>query len=783
MRRRPADVAGALAGFALAALVLAPSLLGRTAFLPADLWQRAIPWAFSPPAEAARFPSNPLLADPAILYAPQLFVVHQSLRRGSFPLWNPSFRCGEPLLATAVSGPLAPTQWPVLLLPWPDGFAWSAWLRFGLMWAGAYALGRALRLGRALALGLAVSFSLLPAFLFHFQQPHATVAVWLPWLLLAVERLGQRAPLGARPALRAALPLAGVELLALSATHAQAAFNFGFAGALYLLLRLPFRPWRVAVGARAAGLGALALGVGLGAPLWVPFAELLRDSATLVERSAMGREWLPSPRALRLLWDPFALGSWSSGPAWRGRLNFEEEQQYLGLLPFVFLLGGAAGLARAARRETGLVAALLGTLAVCGSLAYGWPPLHGWLASLPPFDVNRNARFRLFAEAALLLLAALAARGWRGALAGRGAPPRASLGLAALAAAGAAALLATGLAGRFAGRPWLALASACALWLGGALASTPAERRLAGALVPLLLLADLAPVYAGYHPQPPRAWAAPARALAELPRALRDAPAARVAAQDFAPPNLPALLGAVDVAAYSLPVSARTDLFQRRVLGLADPDRLTRADLAKAGVVRALAGSCAEWLYTNVAYGPELADSVELADERRGIRLYRLRHAAPWAAWHPAAEVTRVGDREAALAHLLAARGRAPEPIAIEGGEAAAAAEVPRGGTPVAARQVTPQRIEVELPAVAAAEGGVVVVRTSFDPGWRAESETARALRVVPAQLRFLGVETPAGTRRVVLRYAPPRFAEALAAAGASLALVLAACGWSRRAG
>src|SRR4029453_14682508 len=294
MRRRTADVAGALAGFGLAALVLAPALLGRTAFVPADIWMRGIPWAFAAPPEAARFPSNPLLSDEAILYAPQLWVVRESLREGAFPLWNPHFRCGEPLLATAVSGPFAPTQWPVLLLPWPDGFAWSALLRFGLMWAGAYRLGRALRLGRGVALGLAVSFSFLPAFLFHFQQPHATVAVWVPWMLLAGERLARAAPRGTRAALRAALPIAGLELVVLSATHAQAAFNFSFASALYLMLRLPLRPWRTGAIARAAGAGALLLGLALGAPLVIPFLELLRESSTVVERRTMGRHRVPS---------------------------------------------------------------------------------------------------------------------------------------------------------------------------------------------------------------------------------------------------------------------------------------------------------------------------------------------------------------------------------------------------------------------------------------------------------------------------------------------------------
>jgi hypothetical protein len=489
---------------------------------------------------------------------------------------------------------------------------------------------------------------------------------------------------------------------------------------------------------------------------------------------------MPSPRAAETLWDPLALGDARLGSVWRGALNFEEEQQYLGLLPWVFLAGGALSLARGARREAGLFAALLGVGLVCGSLAYGWPPLHDWLASQPPFSWNRNPRFRLFVECSALVLAFLAARGWRGSLAARS-PRHAALALAVLAAALAAVLLGLGLASRFGPRPLVALAAACALWFAGAFAAGARERRLVGALVPALLLADLAPVYAGYHPQPPRSWAELDRAVAELPAALREARPLRLAAQDFSPPNLPALLGAVDPTAYSLPVAARSDLFQRRLLGLSDPDRLTRADLVRPDVVRALETTCADYLWTNVPQQGGAADGLALLDERRGLRLYHLRDAAPWAAWHASAEVASAPGLDAALARLVAARGVRPEPIVVEDGAAREPAATVRPGERAAAMQRSPQRIDVELPAAAASGDGWLVVRTSFDRGWRAESRDGRALRVVPAQLRFLGVEVPAATEGVVLRYAPPHFAAACAASAGALLLAGAAFAWTRR--
>jgi uncharacterized membrane protein YfhO len=65
------------------------------------------------------------------------------------------------------------------------------------------------------------------------------------------------------------------------------------------------------------------------------------------------------------------------------------------------------------------------------------------------------------------------------------------------------------------------------------------------------------------------------------------------------------------------------------------------------------------------------------------------------------------------------------------------------------------------------------MLRVSHDPGWSATTASGAPLRIVPAQVRFLAVESPAGTERVVLRYAPLHFAAALAVAGAAFGVLL----------
>jgi hypothetical protein len=119
-RARATGLACALGGFLLGAIVLAPSLFGTQAFLPADYWLQTVPFAVGGKPRALReLPANTLLGDQAVIYAPQFWVFREGLREGALPLWNPYFRAGEPMLGTGLAGPLAPTNWPILLMPWP----------------------------------------------------------------------------------------------------------------------------------------------------------------------------------------------------------------------------------------------------------------------------------------------------------------------------------------------------------------------------------------------------------------------------------------------------------------------------------------------------------------------------------------------------------------------------------------------------------------------------------------------------------------------------------------
>ena len=774
-RARATAAACALGGFLLMGVLLAPSLVGRKAFVPADYWLGRVPFVFRAPPEWREFRSNLLLGDPAILYPPQLWVLHEAIAAGEFPFWNRWVRGGEAMLGSGQSGPFAPTTWPILLLPWPLGFAWSALLRFGLLWLGAYRFGRALGLARTGSLAVAVGFCGAPLFAVHFEQlPRATAHVALPWLLLAVETVAARAARDLRAAWRAALPLAPWTALACLAGYPPAALTVLSGAALYAAVRLPWRPIGRATALRALCALAIALGIAVAAPALLPFADALRASATLADRGE-GGQWTLPLAALRLLWDPYAFGSPLSRAAtiWIGPENFEEAQQYIGIVPWVLLVASLPALRRLAAADRLRVAALATLAVFAASLAFGAWPLHPLLTRIPPFSVNSNPRLLFLAQTAIAALAAFACTRAFEARPPRAGPAHGFAIATSLSLAAAVALVALAGSERWSPRPWVALVAAGSLVAALRSARAPAQRRLAALLVPLLWLADVGPPYAVLHPQVPRDWADPARAVAALPAPLRGEAAPRVAFERVTPPNLPALFGVEDVRAYSFPSPLRYERYAYEVMGVQAALNLLPEDLARPSVIAGLERSCAGWLLTTLRYdGTPLAARVERVwDRNERLFLYRLRRASPCAGWWARDAVTHVADLDGAAAALRTSLADADEEIFVE--DAAVAPHARSAATPPAPAAMHwrgPNAIEIAVPEAARDRDGWLVLRVSHDPGWSAHAGDGAVLRVVPAQLRFLAVETPAGTEKVVLRYAPPGWRLAVCVSGAAMA-------------
>lgn len=224
---------------------------------------------------------HPQLSDPALQFAALDRRTVAALRSGRAPLWNPDLYGGAPLLADAQSRPGSPVTWLRALLPERPGLAQDLGVAWLLLWFGLGTSALVLSLGLgglpALCGGFAAMASpYLSVWLLH---PHASTVVWLPWVLLALER---RAPVGL------ALAVAGM-------------CAGGHPGTL-VVCALIAGGWGLARAREPRLLLGVLAGAMLAGPLLLPIYENALQSTTLVAR---GGSRLPAAQLLDLVWPGF----------------------------------------------------------------------------------------------------------------------------------------------------------------------------------------------------------------------------------------------------------------------------------------------------------------------------------------------------------------------------------------------------------------------------------------------------------------------------------------------
>lgn len=412
VRNKPfvTEIAIALGLLCLAVLFFLPVTLGGRTMLPADNAFQWEPLASYAEELGVGTPHNALLGDLYVQNYVWKDLIVQLLRQGELPLWNPHILAGVPFLAAGQHSGLYPLSALFYVLPLWAAYGWYAALHLWLAGWFTYLLGRTLRLSRPAALLAGIAFMFGGLMVTHQVFPMiAGAAVWLPLLLVAMERIARRAEAGAPYGLPSIPDLAlGIVCLGMVmlAGHPEMYYYVGLTAAAYAL-------WRGVGVARRQGartalgtvglLGAIGLvGVGLGSAQWMPLLELVqfnfREGGAAFQ-DVLGWAW-PRRGIIALLMPDFfgnpshhsyldlytrqitpatvnALGQAIQTIDW-GIKNYVEGTGYVGVLPLA--LAAIAVLRR--RRPAGFFAFLA---AISLAFVFG-SPLYYLVYRLPGFS-------------------------------------------------------------------------------------------------------------------------------------------------------------------------------------------------------------------------------------------------------------------------------------------------------------------------------------------------------------------------------------------------------------
>ena len=260
--------------------------------------------------------------DLMLVYFPLVQAILREVSQGAFPLRDPTSAFGQPLLADPSCEILYPPAWLHILLPPPLAYGWFVSLHtvFGAL--GVALLARRLSRGSFLA-GLVAGVTwqlsgplLSLATLWH----HMAGAAWIPWVWLAVERVLARCPGRTDLTLGAVL---GSQMLAGSAEMCAGTLLIA---ALRILTASGLSHWRIwAVG----GLSAVAMSAGI----WLPAAELLRNSARSALPEAARTFWSLNPVSILEFFLPIPFSAFPLTRAWQTAF-FEGREPFLASMFF-----------------------------------------------------------------------------------------------------------------------------------------------------------------------------------------------------------------------------------------------------------------------------------------------------------------------------------------------------------------------------------------------------------------------------------------------------------------
>lgn len=696
-------------------------LLAILAFLAATLW----PIVFR--REAIYW------GDLFLYFYPLEQFVSDTLRAGRLPLWNPFVLCGEPLLGNPQSWVFYPTSLLLLALPVWLYFTVTTVLHLGLAGLGAYLYFRRLTADRIAAVLGGITFCGSGFLMARLQFPTMIqAAAYLPWMLMLADRIIDRPGIG-----YAAWFALAVGLSLLSA-HTQTTYLSLLLVAAYAATRVLHRRRRevrrtwLAV---AELTGAVFLGVGLAAVQLLPTLQLFRLSTRTHLTFAQANRFVFEPENLITFLFPHYYGDPVQGNFW-GRGNLWEPCVYIGLAPLALAVWAAwQGRRRPAVRFF-VVASIVSLWLAMGRFGgLYWVAFHV-IPGLKAFHDPARFTFPM------------------------------TFGLAALAAIGVRLLRDAKVANRW--RLALVLASAANLWWFGVRlnptldATTFNYRPRALSVVPVwsegrvftALREQVWNRYLNYSDFGPDSL----RYAHELTNTLA--------------PNIGMRYGVAEASGYE-PVPVRM---------VTDVDGLVRVALARHSArlpdLLRLFDAEALLLPLGTRYPHPALHRVDAP----GVAVYAVAEPTP-GAWLVRAAI-RIDTEERTLAALMSDDfDPRREAVVAGGGELPACSgalpeKADDGSVSIAWKHSERASIDVD----AGASPGLVVVSSTWYPGWRARVDGVET-PVFRTDHAFLGIPVPRGLHHVELRYAPGAFSLGLyvsLVSAAALSFGLTA-GWHSR--
>lgn len=389
---------------AAAALVLFPlffagrALLTGDVYAPIDLAYHTEPLNWMRSEVGLVDAHNDALNDVATQMIPYRKEVRDALRRGEWPLWDPSVLAGNILAAAAQPAPYSPFTVLACLLPVAQGFTFTAAIWFFLAALSMFLFIRELGGREVVALFAAAGWMYSTAVAFFILWP-----VGESWTLLPLVLLGARRVVHA-PSLRSASLLTSAFTLLILAGHPETVVHVVAIGAAYGLFEL-LRRRREIARAIAASVGAGVVALALCA---VDLLTILDAAPQTHEYESRRQHYTVASRATPV-GAQLARFAADMLPAMHARAWRSPE--VAGIPPdsatvgSIVLAAAVFALWRVRRAEKWFFGALL----LFGLLARaGFPPISRALASLPLFDMTLNERFSYAAAFALVVLAALA---------------------------------------------------------------------------------------------------------------------------------------------------------------------------------------------------------------------------------------------------------------------------------------------------------------------------------------------------------------------------------------